>query len=481
MPTTSCPAPISNVSLIILALFLIFGTLISHLSETLPDLRRNRHLKAVLDPKSVEAKEHLHVQNASNASATSKLPHQNTSLIPGENEFQHLRFLFMGTSRSYGVHLHDRLHQAFPFLISPNATNLAIPGSTPPFATKCTYSMVHPVEQDDSFDVIVLEYETYVPSVLSLVKRLRKRYPEAHIIVTEMWLLKRFVHSRTGKDMGTFASKLTWATNEMEAEVAAAIVKSTKTTDWRYTGSVYSDRLVQALKNLGNVAVLKPEVPVNGHEAITKGYQLFLGDMHHYSRGGHVLMASMILNHLRDISFRTHHDSTLEPWDERDQCESWFRSGTTNTQHDRKFVMNEYAKGKFALEALSTENWIRVYNNGSEPRGFAIERLVAAPDCRYPDTNISIVGNPQQVLSGCQKESSPWPWQVNVAQELYIGEIPPGQSTIFFKSLEEGKPWPFRIVGYSISKREMGENIAKYIPGSMDCKLDKVLNKIQCT
>jgi hypothetical protein len=422
--------------------------------------RKNfRHLAAKLDPKSVESK------------STSAIQH----------EFSNLRFLFMGTSRSYGVHLPDRLNEAFPYLLSPKAVNLAIPGSTPPYATKCAYSMVSPVEAGDAFDVVVLEYETFLPQVLFLAKRLRQRYPKAVIIVTEMWLLKRYVHQPTSKDMGTWSSEFTHATNEMDAKIAEIVQERTNVEDWKYIGSLYSDDMVKAFEQLG-VHVIKAPVPSNAHEAIGVGYPLFIGDMHHFSRSGHVYMADLILKDLRETRFRTTHDNTIEPWDEQDQCETWFRTGETTLRHDKGFVMNEYSRGKFALEARAQENWMRIINHSKEPRGLALERMVATPDCRYPSVQIDIVDSSEPPIVDKCPEDAPWPWQVNIAKELFIGKIPPGESTLHFKELEQNKPWPYRVVGFSISKIEKGTHILgnAYIPGSMDCKLDKVLNKIEC-
>jgi hypothetical protein len=179
---------------------------------------------------------------------------------------------------------------------------------------------------------------------------------------------------------------------------------------------------------------------------------IFLTDFHHFGPGGHAYIASLILQHLREVQFRTHHNASLGEWDERDQCASWYMTPNEvkKIERDPRWVFRNFTSEKFALEARRKDHWIKIVNPDLEAWHFSFLRMVAMPDFWYPDTEISI-SNDTLVLSTCPATSQ-YTWQVNVAKLMYVGQVPPGPSTIRFKVLEEGKPWPFRIVGYALTK-----------------------------
>jgi lysophospholipase L1-like esterase len=428
--------------LLLCALTLFASRIDVHPTRTSKELNRDRQrLLASLDPKSIEVKK----------------PH----LFDLEEDYSRLRFLFLGTSRTFGSELGtDRLTAAFPYLISPQSVNLAIPGSTPINPLKCSYSMIQPVENNTAFDVIVLEYDVKLHLLVDLARRLRQRYPRALIIAPQMWILRRFVHTPSGKDMQTWVNdqqramgrKLPQKQKAIDVSIATLVWDKTQASDWEYTGPTFEQSLLNALQAI-DVIITKPHWPKNAHEAVGMG-SWFFADMHHFSKTGHEFIADTILNELREKNFRTFHDGTLNEWAEKDQCESWFQNGVTTLLHDPNLIMKQFTPGKFALEAHAKQVWIKVFNHDSEPRGLNLDRLVAAPDCRYPDAEISVVGSAASPVSAlCPKDGS-WPWQVHVAQEVFLGEIPPGESTILVRLLHgTNKPWPFRIIGVSVGSR----------------------------
>jgi hypothetical protein len=86
--------------------------------------------------------------------------------------FEQLRFVAFGTSRTHGAGLKNRNEQAFPFLLSKGAHNLAIRAAGPQYPALCTYSMLG----DNQYDVILLEYNMKVnENLLRLGRRLRDR------------------------------------------------------------------------------------------------------------------------------------------------------------------------------------------------------------------------------------------------------------------------------------------------------------------
>ena len=124
------------------------------------------NLHDLLDPKSVEEK--------------------------GKHDYSDLKFLFLGTSRTYGALLQDRERTAFPYLLHTNATNLGIPSSSSFYPSDCVSSMLKDYG-DEVFDLIVLEFiGPHIQKTLKLVTRLNtqvSRYPvclSRHVAVDDV-------------------------------------------------------------------------------------------------------------------------------------------------------------------------------------------------------------------------------------------------------------------------------------------------------
>jgi hypothetical protein len=120
--------------------------------------------------------------------------------------------------------------------------------------------------------------------------------------------------------------------------------------------------------------------------------------------------------------------------------------------------MHEFSKGKFALEARAPVSRFKVVNTDSSPHYLSLERMIASPQKMYPDAEVSIEGPPSTTANSTVKalfHKAPFSWQVNIMAELYVGEVPPGESTITIRTLEQSE-WPFRIVGIDLSKHEQG-------------------------
>lgn len=95
-----------------------------------------------------------------------------------------IRFATFGTSFAWGSLLKNREEEAFTWLLSPNASNYAIPATGSEYPAKCLSSMIG----DKVFDVIVLEFAMRVnASTLALARRLRQRFPDALIINLKVW------------------------------------------------------------------------------------------------------------------------------------------------------------------------------------------------------------------------------------------------------------------------------------------------------
>lgn len=111
------------------------------------------------------------------------------------------RILAFGTSRAWGSGLKDR-HDAYPFLIAPNVSNLAIRATGCEYPSLCTMSMVG---SDTDYDVILIEYN-HVSSVNEakhfrrLALRLRHRFANATMIFIYAWSPFEYTIATTASD-----------------------------------------------------------------------------------------------------------------------------------------------------------------------------------------------------------------------------------------------------------------------------------------
>ena len=95
----------------------------------------------------------------------------------------------MGSSVTWGAGigngaLADRKTFAYPWLLSPNASNFAIRAGGPNYPATCTATMIG----EGVYDVFVLEYFMRAKDGLAtLSRRIRERFPDAIIIFLLNW------------------------------------------------------------------------------------------------------------------------------------------------------------------------------------------------------------------------------------------------------------------------------------------------------
>jgi len=86
----------------------------------------------------------------------------------------------------------------FSYLMSPDSTNVAIPGGMSHYPARCCYTML--VGESEIYDVIVLEWPPIsFGTTFELAKRLRQRFPNAYIIILDIWALVQNNHIPTGQ------------------------------------------------------------------------------------------------------------------------------------------------------------------------------------------------------------------------------------------------------------------------------------------
>jgi hypothetical protein len=431
-----------KVLVVVICLFLILG------SVNARELRGGSSPLLVGDPKTVQDK-----QTGTDSRGKS---------LQLKYRYKDLKFLFFGTSRTWGPQLgededRDRFTHAFPSLISPNAVNLGVRGAGPLYPKRCAFSMLKDYG-DASFDVIVIEFWISGNAAIDLARRLRHRYPFALIIFLEMWTPQLYTHKPTGMILKTWSDQQGYKSvyrRSVDTNMALALKKLTKPEDWVYDNarSFSSNEQVERIqKEVGGI-ILRPPLPADVHQAVETFGNFFISDMSHYSKAGHLYVADQILQTLHDTNFRTEHDARGGPWQQMDTCESWFSTGTTPSMHiDPSLTMAEFKPGKFALEAPQNKTaWMRVTNPSQTQRvQLILQHMTTGPECKYKAAKLTVKTTGESIIAECG--ALPYPMQVHVEQQKHIAFLQPGVSTILTietlpDELQAPREYPFRIVG----------------------------------
>eukprot|EP00548_Thalassiothrix_antarctica_P009101 CAMPEP_0194159718 /NCGR_PEP_ID=MMETSP0152-20130528/77993_1 /TAXON_ID=1049557 /ORGANISM="Thalassiothrix antarctica, Strain L6-D1" /LENGTH=465 /DNA_ID=CAMNT_0038869333 /DNA_START=563 /DNA_END=1960 /DNA_ORIENTATION=+ len=389
-----------------------------------------------------------------------------------------LRMLSFGTSRTWGSGMNHPKTEAYPGLL--NSRNEAIRASDSNYPAMCTYSMVG---EHDIVDVITIEYMPMSfwgtrDSILQLGRRLRQRFPDATIIFLNVWTPHQFFHKETNTGLRQFVIDNTDMTGKVvlpEGALEEALQK-TSNQDWEFYGfneDWLEDAANDPLIN-GTVLSLAPPNMEDPMLAILSVAPLYLKDMSHFSKLGHVWTKNLISDFLQEQNKKR--SDRVNPWESTDQCLSWFETGQSLV--GTNMHMNEFSPTKFGLEAYLSKplNFLELINENSHPEFLYLSHMSTGPNAFYPDAIAEIYSNMTELelsksmsfddarkktsskhIFTCYNETPPQ-LSVHVVSHHYIGEVPPGRSFLTLKPNMK-KPYPFRSVGIILSPKAFGDRV----------------------
>ena len=382
-----------------------------------------------------------------------------TKKDPSENfDFTTLRYLTFGTSRTWGSGLDDRFKEAYPYLMSPDVTNLAKRATGPAYPALCTQSLVG----TRLYDVIVLEY--YMDNankIIKLAQRLRGRFPDALILFVKLWLPSRYRNKtapRGKKSMKNWA-KANGYDDHNSKEFKKFLTSETGPDDWDLLEKPdYGENVRAAADAVGGHMINLPN-PINAHDAILSYGQYFLPDMIHFSPIGHDYIKQAIENAIKESQFFKRQNK-VNPWAERDECDDWHESGKTKEYHSEELQMIEYSNGKFALEVPPSGGYIQLLNPMQHEAHVYLNFLTTGPDKKYPKATLALKrkANFPHVM-GQPVEVDPWnpdaQSDVHITDMVRVGTVPARGRPVLVILPEEGESdWPFRITGVAVAKPE---------------------------
>jgi len=369
-----------------------------------------------------------------------------------------LRLVAFGTSRTFGSGLGwKRKEQAFPYLLSTDANNLAIRAAGPQYPALCTFSMLG----EKKYDVILLEYNLKADKYLArLGRRLRDRFPDATIVFLHLWMPFLYTDPSSKRNIKQMMEQSNVSKKEYQPSDLHSLVNQTD--EWVFDDFDSSSRIEAAASKIGALVFHLPR-PENAHDAIQQYGHYFKYDMVHLSEQGHASLAKG-LDALLQSSNATRSDRVNE-WRDVDACHSWYQSGSTNLKHNRETKMSQFGKKKYGLEVAPPLSWLTIDNPLPHRADVYISYMVTAPHQDYPAVSVELAPASITHAEGGVSESSSTKttiiptdktnrYAVHVVKTAFLGTVPPmGKHQIQITPLETEahRKFPFRITGVMVT------------------------------
>lgn len=369
-------------------------------------------------------------------------------------KYKELKFLFLATPRS---HFLPKSHgRTYPFIVSPTGATV-VTTSDSIYTSRCIASMLlnNGSDDDTSFDVIVLEFENSLYHTQKLIQRLSLRYPDAMILLLDMWLPTQYRHIPSG---GMPMSE--WAHHQHESgqhngrhlhvqTVRQLVRDTTHVGEWEHERFYTVDQIRQIQQQ--HAVVVQAPRPSDVHSAMeSKSFTHMNGA---YSLQGHRFLSILILDTLQKRNFRTTHSSrSPQPWTVHDSCQRWHTNKkmfNSSIERHPKLELSNYQKATFALEARAKSTWIKVTNDEpKQPMALIFEYMSKSESCDYQRVELSIVeGGKGVVEAGCDsnKENR---GRAHFIQQVHVGTVlPASEAKVQIDVIPDSGSIPFRIVG----------------------------------
>jgi len=426
----------------------MINQLISHqvLSETKKNASKSLRRRLFLDPKTVESKD-------------------NEANFPYVDDFANLRYAAFGTSRTFGVGTNDRISETYPSLLSMGkADNYAIRATGPEYPAFCLYSMIG----DNHYDVIILEYESYVQSVSQkcvdirmLVQRLRNRFPAAIILFLQDFLPMNYKHKSNSLPLRDW--KLPDGTPGRYKLRDPSNIALLKDDEWEV---VENEGIcdVEDLAREFNATLMTIDRPSTIRETFHAMRHYYIDDMTHWTPQGHMYIAEHIHKKLLEIP-SYENNSQVKPWPEKDRCEWWFESG--KTQFESSSQMKPFGVNKFAYE-FSEDGYVKIVNSIGSPAQIFVQYMITYPEQKYFNATVSLRNS---VEVPAENEVKLWTSLSGAGAMIHIsklseqiGIIEGNESFLYIRPQNDhpdGNLWPFRIIGILMVPVGFGDKIAK--------------------
>lgn len=425
-----------------------------------------------------------------------------------------IRYLSLGGASTWGVGLASpepvvtveagvatvNTHQAaYPYRLSPEVHNAAQRVGGPTLAALCSQSIV----EGGIYDVITLEFSNaYQESDLVafdlLAHRLRKRFPNAVLVIVQLWSPSHYFYKNQGN--GETVDFSTWRRRQEQQE--------RKQRDWSWDSMdwqdmlqhkewEYSKHVSSATIRLQEIAdqvqgqlvhLAPPQDPIHGLETANTWFveiaheNIGTGDdddhpseqdafQYYLSSKGHLVVANHIRSFVEQANIwkrSLEERNQLVDWGSGDQCQLWYdydpngeRSSSLIPKHSSNMLLQAFATDKYALEVPQKGGSIIAKNSFSEDRMLYLTYMTtsaAAHTQIYPQVQVQLVQQGQMLKKkGVVMDpyhDDPTDRRHHVTRTTAVGKVPAQSSVeVRIQPLQDTLA-PFRLVGASFLAKE---------------------------
>lgn len=346
--------------------------------------------------------------------------------------------------------------QAFIKLLSPRATNLAIPAGDVDYPSLCLSSLIG----NQTFDVIVVESKAnkhLFPFLHRLLVRLRNRFPDAPIIFLSVLTPQDYEFGQSSITVGEWMLQEGFR-NKNDTHFVQHVL-DTNASDWYYDDYEREEQRKVAL-SISNVHVV--QFPSNWYPHDPRQFlihnRIMFGDHEypehawsHFSELGHQTIAQAIREKLAKLKHDVPWNCTGTWVGGLDQCESWFTTGKLgSTKTNMELVEFDDWNHKWALEVPPDGGYITI--SSSTKADVYVNHMKLYPERDQYPTTMAVLGNLSVELD--PRFDYDMPGGAHVTSIAFISDIGPGVMNITFTPLEKGMANPFRVTGVVTTPRD---------------------------
>jgi len=371
-----------------------------------------------------------------------------------------LKILAFGGSVTWGAKLSNRFEQSYPMLLGApyfdHVDNFSIRATGADYPSLCLNSILSEsplmmaMDEEESYDLILLEFlMNGMKGLPQLLQRLKRRYPDAVIVIVQLWSLSNNIverdTNRTVHELGRDPS-IQW--------------------QWivRKKQHLYLRGLQDFVEQHVQGYVYNSQRPRNPMDAIDKGW--FHDDWQHLSESGHAQITADLIRFLssdativkrltstnKRVTIGTNKADSLEY---EDQCYNWLESGRVPSKPDFHYeganlrdILNHHPQQfKWVLEFSNTSGGGIIAFHSRSPTivPLTLAYMTREEPKLYPLVAVSVNGANPIVLNPNEFDIPASP-TAHVVRLSEIGWAVPGKNNITITPLEKSTD-PFRIAG----------------------------------
>ena len=322
-----------------------------------------------------------------------------------------------------------------------------IQSKNPVLSAACSQSIIG---EDAFVDIISVEYSSFDESLEILLGRLRKRFPDALILLLEVWNPLMLRYSSPEGLMTFSAWQQETGVKSGTLQVVSSKIVQSGSKNWVLPDreNKRRDTFLQEIGNVRVVSLPRPSMQDFSSAASILSYLAWFKDdnLAMLSPSGHGALATEVQTILPEGKLIPRSDRRGS-WGSGDFCKFWLSTGNYGGLTDKGLQ-----SGEASLElSLLRNDRVTVRNPFSTERMLYLTYMSAFEDGVYPRTRVRVNGKPTVQIEPFHDEE----WKDHLARTTAVGFLPPGSSSVVQLDPLQHTNHQFRLVGVSLVADEI--------------------------